>query len=157
MQIRYSFWIIKSNKPILETINKLNSRKVAKSIKSFEFSTLYIKLPHDKLQTMLRRFIDFCFDGRENNFILPNYFGTRWMKEKIKMVSSGLVNKIYKRCCQLRFFQVLLYGEQKICSDCSILCQPFLHYYESKCMKHLQEKELIEVENFLMSSALSMI
>ena len=135
----------------------MSSRKVAKSIKSFEFSTLYIKLPHDKLQTMLRRFIDFCFDGRENNFILPNYFGTRWMKEKIKMVSSGLVNKIYKRCCQLRFFQVLLYGEQKICSDCSILCQPFLHYYESKCMKHLQEKELIEVENFLMSSALSMI
>ena len=123
----------------------MNSRKAAKSVKSFEFSTLCIKLPHDKLQTMLRRFIDFWFDGRENNFILPNYFGTRWMKEKIKMVSSGLVNKIYKRCCQLRFFQVLLYGEQKICSDCSILCQPFLHYYESRCMKHLQEKELIEV------------
>ena len=82
----------------------MNSRKSGKSIKSFEFLTLYIKLPHDKLQIMLRRFIDFCFDGRENNFILPNYFGTRWMKEKIKMVSSGLVNKIYKRCCQKTFF-----------------------------------------------------
>ena len=67
----------------------MNSRKAAKFIKSFEFSTLCIKLPHDKLQTMLRRFIDFCFGGRENNFILPNYFGTGWMKEKIKMVSSG--------------------------------------------------------------------
>ena len=98
---------------------------------------------------MLRRFIDFCLNGRENNFILPNYFGTRWMKEKIKMVSSGLVNKIYKRCRQLRFFQVLLYGEQKICSDCSILRQPFLHYHESRCMKHLQEKELTEAGNVL--------
>ena len=149
MQIPYSFQIIKRNKPILKAINKLNSRKSGKSIKSFEFSTLYIKLPHDKLQIMLRRFIDFCFDGRENNFILPNYFGTSWMKEKMKMVSSGLLNKIYKRCCQLRFCQVLLYGEQKICSDWSILCQPFLHYHESRCMKHLQEKELTEAGNVL--------
>ena len=69
-----SFWVVQSNKPVLQTINKLNSRKAAKSINTFDLSTLYTKLPHDKLQTMFHKFKDFCFDERENNFILLNYF-----------------------------------------------------------------------------------
>ena len=33
---------------------------------------------------MLHKLTDFCFDEGENNFILLNYFGARWVKEKIK-------------------------------------------------------------------------
>ena len=52
----------------------------------FDFSTLHTKLPHDKLRTVLRKLIDFCFDGRENNFVLLNYFGARSVKQKANKV-----------------------------------------------------------------------
>ena len=80
------FWVVQSNKPVLKTINKLNSRNVAKFINMFDFSTLHTKLPHDKLRTVLRKLIDFCFDGRENNFVLLNYFGARSVKQKANKV-----------------------------------------------------------------------
>ena len=58
-----SFWVVQSNKkPVLKTINKLNSRNAAKS--------MLPKLPH-----VLHKLIEFCFDGRESNFTLLNYFG----------------------------------------------------------------------------------
>ena len=58
------FWLYK--------VINLNSRNEAKSINAFNFSTLYTKLPHDKIR-------------REKvNFILLNYFGAILVKEKIK-------------------------------------------------------------------------
>ena len=36
-----SFWVVQSNKPVFEAINRLNKRKKAKSISTFDFSTLY--------------------------------------------------------------------------------------------------------------------
>ena len=44
-----SFWVLQINKPVLKTFNKLKSKNTAKSINTFEFSTLYIKLPYAKL------------------------------------------------------------------------------------------------------------
>ena len=32
-----SFWVVQSNKPVLETINKLNSENVTESIATFKF------------------------------------------------------------------------------------------------------------------------
>ena len=93
-QASISFWVVQSNKPVLQTINKLNSRKAAKSINTFDLSTLYTKLPHDKPQTMFHKFKDFCFDEEKNNFILLNYFGAFWVKENIKTVRFALVSKI---------------------------------------------------------------
>ena len=39
-----TFWVVQYNKPVLDTINKLKKRNKAKSISSFDFSTLYPKL-----------------------------------------------------------------------------------------------------------------
>ena len=75
-----TFWIVQNNKPITDAINKLNERNKANSISTFDFSTLYAKLPHNKLLMVLHHLI-FCFDGGENKFIQINKFGARWIRE----------------------------------------------------------------------------
>ena len=39
------FWVIQNNKPVVDHINKINSKKKAVSIRTFDFSTLYTKIP----------------------------------------------------------------------------------------------------------------
>ena len=43
-------WTIQNNYPVISSINKLNKCKAAKSMSTFNFSTLYTKIPHDKLR-----------------------------------------------------------------------------------------------------------
>ena len=55
-----SFWTIENSYPVISSINKLNKRKAAKSISTLDFSTLYTKIPHDKLY-VLNQITDFAF------------------------------------------------------------------------------------------------
>ena len=43
-------------------MNELNKGMKATSVSTFDFSTLYTKLPHNKLLIVLNSLIDFCFD-----------------------------------------------------------------------------------------------
>ena len=70
-----------NNKTITDAINKLNERNKANYISTFDFTTLYTKLPHNKLLIVLHHLIEFCFDGDENKFIQINKFGARWIRE----------------------------------------------------------------------------
>ena len=63
-------WVIKSSKPILEKIEQINYRSNAKAILTFEFFTLYTKLPHFDLVSVLNNIIGFAFkDGNKNSLI----------------------------------------------------------------------------------------
>ena len=61
-------------------MNGLNKRRKATSVSNFNFSTLYTKLPHNKLLMVPNSLIDFCFDGGENKYITVNNYGARWVK-----------------------------------------------------------------------------
>ena len=56
-----TFWVIQNNSLPLECINQINKRKNAKQISKFDFSTLYTKIPHDKLLDILYKVVDFVF------------------------------------------------------------------------------------------------
>ena len=43
------FWVIENSFPIIEKLSKFNERKRARDISTYDFSTLYTKLPHDEL------------------------------------------------------------------------------------------------------------
>ena len=58
-----TFWVVQNYKPVIDAMNGLNKRRKAASVLTFDFSTLYTKLPHDKLLMLLNSLIDFCFDG----------------------------------------------------------------------------------------------
>ena len=62
-----NFWTTENSYPVISSINKLNKHKAAKSMSTFDFSTLYIKIPHDKLPYVLDGKADFAFkDGTRN-------------------------------------------------------------------------------------------
>ena len=48
-----TFSTIQSSYPVISSINKLSKPKAAKSMSTFDFSTLYPKIPHDKLLCVL--------------------------------------------------------------------------------------------------------
>ena len=79
------FWIVQNNKPVIDTVNGFNKRRKATSASTFDFSSLYTKLPHNKLLMVLNSLIDFCFDGGESKYITFNSYGARWVKISKRM------------------------------------------------------------------------
>ena len=61
-------------------MNGLNKPRKATSVSTFDFFTLYTKLPHNKLLMVLDSLIDFCFDRGECKYITVTNYGARWKK-----------------------------------------------------------------------------
>ena len=72
-----TFWVVQNNKPVIDTMNGINKQRKATSVSTFDFSTLYTKLPYNKLLMVLNSLIDFCFDGGESKYITVNNHGAR--------------------------------------------------------------------------------
>ena len=69
-----TLWEVQNNKPVYEAMNKLYKSKKANFISTFELSTLYTKLPHNKLLMTLNNSTDSCFDGGTNRCIIVSSF-----------------------------------------------------------------------------------
>ena len=85
-----SYWIVQNRDPVLQAVKKSGIRRSAKCISSFDFSTLYTKIPHDKLLLVLNGIIDFAFKG-----------GTR---NRISISKSGSANWVHKDIPSLRIY-----------------------------------------------------
>ena len=59
-------WILKKTKELLDNLNAQSLHSV-NSIKSFDFSTLYTTIPHDKLKSKLKEIINQCFFHTNGN------------------------------------------------------------------------------------------
>ena len=70
-----TFWVIQNDSLPLEYINKINKRKNAKQISTFDFSTPYTKIPPDKLLDILYKVVDFVFKGGTRDYIISNRRG----------------------------------------------------------------------------------
>ena len=60
------FWVVQNSNPIVEELNIINTKKKAKTISTFDFSTLYTKLPHKDLVNVLTTTVEFAFNGGKN-------------------------------------------------------------------------------------------
>ena len=58
-----NFWVVQNNSPVTGRITKINKNKKGNSIRTFDFSTLYTKIPHIVLLNALYEIVDFCFKG----------------------------------------------------------------------------------------------
>ena len=56
-----NFWVIQNNQQVVDRISKINNTKKAKSIRTFEFSTLYTKIPHNLLKDAMKEICGFLF------------------------------------------------------------------------------------------------
>ena len=89
------FWIIQNSDPVLDSINRINRKSNAKSIATFDFSTLYTKLPHNKLIKELSEVIDFVYDAGSCKYIVISAFGNvYWAKKKPKTSTSFSRNSL---------------------------------------------------------------
>ena len=78
-----TFWVIQNNSLPLECIKKINKRKKSKQISTFDFSTLYTKIPRDKLIHILYKVIDFVFKGSTRDYRKINKQGfASWSSKK---------------------------------------------------------------------------
>ena len=69
-------WILKNSKVFLDNLKSRSFSQV--SIKTFDFSTLYTTLPHDKLKTRLKETIHKAFSHRNygSKFVVLGYNST---------------------------------------------------------------------------------
>ena len=76
-----SFWLIHNKKPVIDTLNKLSSRRVADSVTTNSFSTLYTNISHGILIKALNFVTDFAFKGKtQSKLSVSNNDMANWSK-----------------------------------------------------------------------------
>ena len=70
------FFIIDDRKEIVELMELMNSsrkRGGRKKVSTFDFSTLYTSIPHDKLKSKMKEFVNYIFHEKDKKFIVSTY------------------------------------------------------------------------------------
>ena len=155
-----TFWVIQNNEKVINCINKLNKRNSVRSMSTFDFSTLYTKIPHEKLLDVLNGITDFCFQGGSHEFIsftLSSKSYARWVpnnsKAKIKfditLVKEAL-EYLMKNCFftfgNKVFRQVI--GIPMGSDPAPFMANLFLYHYESLWIKKLKKDDLQKARRF---------
>ena len=151
------FRVIQNPDPILESIRRINRKKGAKSIATYDFSTLYTKLPHDKLIKELLKLIDFCFDGGKKNFIkIDNWGNARWGKKtkdsigftrnSLKVAVKHLIENCYFTVGNVVMRQAI--GIPMGIDPATFWANLFLYAYEVKYMSDLIVLDKVKARHF---------
>jgi hypothetical protein len=155
-----SFWVIKNNDPVVKAFQKLNSRNNAKTISTYDFSTLYTKIPHKKLKQVLHELTEFCFKGCATSKILISSNVARWShspkpkkegqiqlnKQQVKCAISYLLDNCYFSVGKSIFKQVI--GIPMGSDPAPFMANLFLYYYESKFLKTYKMKNMANARKF---------
>ena len=148
-----TFWIVQNKKPVIDAMNGINKRRKATSVLTFDLSTLYTKLPHNKLLMVLNSLIDFCFDGGESKYITVNNYGARWVKDIKDNVIRLNKQQIKYAVAYLLFHCHFTVGPKVFCQIIGIpmgsdsapfSTNSFLYFYENKRMNELKKNNLIK-------------
>ena len=91
-----NFWIIQNNKPDVDRIRKISAKKRAVPVRTFDFSTLYTKIPHNLLKEALFEILDFVFKGGISNGV--------YVTKMVQFGGNLLGISRYTLNCQLKLF-----------------------------------------------------
>ena len=151
-----NFWVLENIDPVINKIHEINRKKNAKSIATYDFSTLYTKIPHNKLISRLSTVIDFVFDGGDKNYIRLSPNGAFWgkkVKGKVGFTKSGLKTAL-KHLIENSFFMVGNHTmRQAIGIPMGIDPAPFwanlfLYTYEYEYMKQLIQSDKVKARHY---------
>ena len=87
-----NFWIVENAFPIIKKLNKIHTKKKAKSISIFDLATLYMTIPHNLLIKVLSKVIDFVFKSKPWSCI-------GFSKTSICWTSKGYGRRYFPRRC----------------------------------------------------------
>lgn len=152
------FWVLQNCNPVLESLNRINKKQNAKSISTFDFSTLYTKIPHDKLIKELSDVIDFVFDAGIGKFIvISKNDKAYWSRNKPKSAvcfSRNSLKTAVKHLVKNCFFMA---GNTVMCQVIGIpigidpapfWANLFLYQYEQRYVTELIVEDRIKARHF---------
>ena len=144
------FWTIENSSSLINAISKINIRKSAKRMSTFDFSTLYTKIPHDKLLNVLFEITDFAFKGGTRNYVAVYNSGAYWSTSKnsngrcysmyqIKSSLQYLLDNCYFQVGSSIFRQII--GIPMGSDPAPFFANLFLFHYESMWLKSIKNRE----------------
>lgn len=148
-------WIIQNSLEVHNTLNTCRSK--AKDLKTYDFSTLYTSIPHDKLKEKVSNLIIKSFDSQDWKFISIKHNKVSWSRtiksntclscDDVIFLLHWLIdntyvtvgNKVFKQCIGI-----------PMGTDCApYLANLFLYSYEFDFMnKLLKEKKWLILRKF---------
>ena len=150
-----NFWVIQNNAPVVERIDKINKKKQAVSVRTFDFSTLYTKIPHHLLRDALFEIVDFCFKGGISHGVYVTKAGAFWRnpskdyrlysKESIKSVLEYVIDNAFFQVGSKIFRQVI--GIPMGSDPAPFIANLFLYVYENRFMTNLKKTDLSRAKN----------
>ena len=152
------FWIVDNSLSIHKLLKQCDTK--AKNLVTYDFSTLYTSIPHDKLKTQMSWVIEKAFTGMNKKYMKINKFCARWSNKKdfkpdvsfldsetlIKMI-AWLIDNTYVRIGDKVFRQVI---GIPMGTDCApFLANLFLFSYEFQWMNEkLKKKDFYLLQKF---------
>ena len=149
------YWIANSNADILEDIKSVNSKRNARNIDCFDFSTLYTKIPLEDLKQKLKEVVEKAFKGGTNQFIQVKKSGSKWFHKKstdsmskteiFDMIDVIIDNSFFKlgdRCFRQKI------GIPMGIDPAPQMANLYLHHYEFQFMDNLKRTDNTSARRF---------
>ena len=145
----------------LSSIKELSDLNKAKSVATYDFSTLYTKIPHTELISVLDEITDFCFNGCSDSKLWINNGTARWChtpkkesnlkkrlvgKEMVKKEIAFLLGNCYFKVGKNVFKQVI--GIPMGTDPAPFMANLFLYNYENKFIKELKKTDRLAARKF---------
>ena len=152
------FWVLQNSNPVIHSLNVINKKCNAKSISTFDFSTLYTKLPHDKLIKELSEVIDFVFDAGSNQYIGISKYGKAYSAKKkprlsisfsrhsLKAAVKHLIQKCYFTVGNIVLRQAI--GIPMGIDPAPFWANLFLYQFEQRYMTDLISSDKVKARHF---------
>ena len=152
-----TFWVIQNNEDVITSIRRLNKRNSIRSISTFDFSTLYTKIPHDKLLQVLYELVDFCFQGGTHEQLSISKNGARWVskcnrkglrfsRQLVKDALKYLLDNCYFTFGESVFKQIV--GIPMGSDPAPFFANLFLYHYESMWVRNLKKTNVQKARKF---------
>ena len=133
------WWIIDNNVDVISQIREINESSGAKNINTYDFSTLYTNIPHEKLKVALKNMINKTFAATDKKFITVYnqvaYFTSNKSQNKVSFsriqfieVVEFLIDNSYFKCGNLVMKQNI--GIPMGTDPGPDFANLFLHFYE---------------------------
>ena len=150
------FWVVENSGAVIEKLDKINVRKKAKEISTYDFKTLYTKIDHANLVEKLNSIIDFVFKGGKAKVIRFNDYRAYWSKSRkgktfftknsLKSVVKHLIENCHFHIGNLLLSQII--GIPMGIDPAPFWANLFLSSYESDFMNSLIREDKVKALHY---------